>query len=123
MRSQVVAVERPSAHPLEQVVADAERVGHRGQRRVHGADAREEAGVDDVEVVELVGPAVAVEHRRRRVGAEPAGAGLVGAAGDRDVVLHVREPVDQVVRVHAQMAEHRLELVVERFSALAFVSV
>jgi hypothetical protein len=34
-----------------------------------------EAGVDHVEVVELVGVAVLVEHRRRRVGAEPARAG------------------------------------------------
>ena len=46
------------AEPLEQVVADAQRVGHRGQRRVHGARRREEARVDDVEVVELVRLAV-----------------------------------------------------------------
>ena len=44
----------------QQVVADAQRVGHRGQRRVHRADAREEARVDDVEVVDLVGAAVGV---------------------------------------------------------------
>ena len=56
---------RARAHALEQVVADAQRVGHRGQRRVDGADAREEARVDDVEVVELVRPAVGVEHRGR----------------------------------------------------------
>ena len=70
---------RLRAQPLEQVVADAQRVGHRGQRRVHRADAREEAGVDDVEVVELVRLAVDVEHRGRGIGAEAAGAGLVGA--------------------------------------------
>jgi hypothetical protein len=46
------------------VVADAEGVRHRGQRRVHGPDAREEARVDDVQVVELVGLAVDVEDRR-----------------------------------------------------------
>ena len=60
------------AHALEEVVADAQRVRHRGQRRVHRADAREEARVDDVEVVDLVRAAVGVEHRRRRVGAEAA---------------------------------------------------
>src|SRR3954469_18381784 len=51
------------AEPLEQVVADAQGVGHRRQRRVHGADAREEARVDDVEVVHLMGAAVRVHHR------------------------------------------------------------
>ena len=57
------------AEPLEQVVADAQRVGHRRQRRVHGARGREEAGVDDVEVVEVVGLAVDVE--RGRAGSVP----------------------------------------------------
>src|SRR3954468_6105987 len=75
------------AEPLEQVVADAERVRHRGQGRVDGADAREEARVDDVQVVELVRLAVDVEHRLGRVNAEAARAGLMGAARDRDVVL------------------------------------
>ena len=53
---------------LEEVVADPEGVGHRRQRRVHRADAREEARVDDVQVVELVGLAVGVEDRGRGVG-------------------------------------------------------
>ncbi len=39
--------------PVEQVVADPKRVGHRRQRRVDRPDAREDARVDDVEVVEL----------------------------------------------------------------------
>ena len=42
----------------------------------------EEAGVDDVEVVELVGLAVHVEYRRRRIGAEPDRARLVRGGGD-----------------------------------------
>ena len=61
-----------SGETLAEVIADAERVRHRGQPRVHRADAREEAGVDDVEVVELVRLAVHVEHRRLGIGAEPA---------------------------------------------------
>src|SRR4029453_16701894 len=61
-----------SLDSLEQVVANAERVGHRRQRGVHRADAREEARVDDIEVVELVRLAVGVEHRRRGIGAESA---------------------------------------------------
>jgi hypothetical protein len=47
---------------LEQVVADPDGVGHCGEGRVDRADAGEEAGVDDVEVVKFVGPAVGVER-------------------------------------------------------------
>ena len=55
-------------HPLEQMVPYPERVRHGGQCRIHGADAREDARVDDVEVVELVRLAVAVQDRLVRVG-------------------------------------------------------
>jgi hypothetical protein len=40
-----------------------------------------------------MGPAVAVEHGCRRVGAEPDGPGLVRAAGDLNIGFQVREPV------------------------------
>src|SRR5262245_61447829 len=73
---------RGSGEPLGEVLADADRVRHRRQRRVHGADAREEAGVDDVEVVELVGLAVDVEDRRLRIRAEAARARLMRHAGN-----------------------------------------
>ena len=64
---QAAAVTRAAgAEPLEQVVADPQRVRHRGQRRVDRADAREDARVDDVEVVELVRSAVGVQHGRRQ---------------------------------------------------------
>src|SRR6185295_244460 len=43
---------------IDEMVADAQGIGHRGQRRVHGAAGGEEARVDDVEVVEVVGLAV-----------------------------------------------------------------
>src|SRR4051812_28174895 len=78
------------AEALEQVVADAQRVGHGGERRVDGADAREEARVDDVEVVDLVRAAVGVEHRRRGVPAEAAGPPPVRANRERGLLLQVR---------------------------------
>src|SRR6476660_5771714 len=65
-----------SAESFEHVIPDAQCVGDGGERRVHRADAREEAGVDDVEVVHLVRAAVHVERGARRVGAEPDRAGL-----------------------------------------------
>src|SRR6185312_17268203 len=84
-----------SAHPREQVVADPQRVGHCRERRVHGPDAGEDARVDDVDVVELVGAAVPVHGRRGRIDPAAAGARLVRHAGHRDLVLHVREPVQE----------------------------
>jgi LuxR family transcriptional regulator, maltose regulon positive regulatory protein len=83
------------------MVAHAERVRHRREGWIHRPDRREDARVDDVQVVELVRLAVDVEHRRLGIGTEPAGPRLVRAARDRDVVLHVREAVDEVVRVQS----------------------
>src|SRR6185437_15234883 len=48
--------------PLEEVIADAQRVGHGGEPRVHGARGGEEAGVDHVEVVDVVRFAIEVER-------------------------------------------------------------
>src|SRR3954462_8119746 len=58
---------RRSAQAFAQVVADPQGVGDRRERRVHRTDAGEEAGVDDVEVVHLVRPAVDVQGRGGRV--------------------------------------------------------
>src|SRR5690242_5460798 len=74
-----------SGEALEDTVAHSERVRHRRQRRIHGADAGEDARVGHVEVVDLVRAAVGVEHRRRRVGTEATGPRLVGDAGHGDV--------------------------------------
>jgi hypothetical protein len=51
-----------SAQPLQQVLADPKGVGDDGERGVDGTDGDEEARIDHVEVVELVGLAVDVEH-------------------------------------------------------------
>ena len=53
-----------------QVVADPQRVGHDGERRVHRRRGREEAAVHHVEVVDLVRLAVRVERRGLRVAPE-----------------------------------------------------
>ncbi|SRR6266516_5472670 len=57
-----------SREPLPEVVTDPERVRHDGERRVHGTARGEEARVDDVEVVDLVGLAVDVEGQGLREG-------------------------------------------------------
>src|ERR1017187_8155217 len=55
---------RESVQAGEQVLADADGVRHRRQGWVHRPDAREEAGVHHVQVVQFVRLAVEVEHRR-----------------------------------------------------------
>ena len=79
------------------MLANPDGVGDGSEGWVHRADARKEARVDYVKVVDLVGLAVDVEHRRRRVGAEAARARLVGHTGDRDVHAHVEVLVQDVV--------------------------
>ena len=51
-----------SAQPRADAVRDAQRVGDDRQRRVDGGDRRKEAGIGQVQVVELVRLAVEVEH-------------------------------------------------------------
>src|SRR6185437_12991511 len=85
------------------------------------SDAGEETGVYDVKVVKLVRLAVGVEDRRRRVVTEAHRASLVSATSDRDVVLHVDVSRDQMVRVHAQMAQVLLDPVVELLQRLTVI--
>ena len=60
-----------------------------GERRVHRTDTREEARVDNVEVVDLVRLAVGVQAPTAGIVAEAGGTGLVRDAGHRDAHVHV----------------------------------
>jgi hypothetical protein len=95
------------------VLADPDAVGDGGERRVDRSDAREDARVRDVEVVEFVGLAVQVHYRGGRVGAEPAGARLMGTPGERDVHAHVEVLVQHVVPGQADVVENLSELLVQ----------
>ena len=55
-----------SPESFGRVLAHPDGVGYGRERRVHRADAGEKAGVDDVEVVEVMGLAVDVRDRRSR---------------------------------------------------------
>ena len=71
------------------MVGDADGVGDDGEGWVDGAADGEEAGVDYVEVVEVVGFAVEVEDGLFGVGAEAAGAVLVADAFEGDAFFEV----------------------------------
>ena len=62
------------------MVCDANSIGDDGERWVYRAAGREEAGVDNIEVIEVVGFAVNVKDGLFRVGAEAAGTVLVAYA-------------------------------------------
>ena len=71
------------------MVGDADGVGDDGEAGIDRAAGWEEAGVDDVEVVEVVGFAVEVEDGLFGVGAEAAGAVLVADAFEGDAFFEV----------------------------------
>src|SRR5260370_1090557 len=50
-----------SRQPFLEVIGHAQGIGHDGQRGVHGGARREEATIDHVEIVDLVGLAVDIE--------------------------------------------------------------
>ena len=56
---------RRSHETLGEMLSDAQRVGDDGERGIHRVNGREEARVDDVEVVEVVGLAFADLRRSR----------------------------------------------------------
>src|SRR5205823_12666578 len=60
----------PDIHSLEQVIADAQRVGYDGEPWIDRATGREKACINHVEVIQLVRFAVAIERARLRVVAE-----------------------------------------------------
>jgi hypothetical protein len=71
------------------MVANPERVGDDRQSRVHRGARREKAAVDNVEVVDLVRPAIDVERRRPGVMPEADRAVLVAGAGDRQALAEI----------------------------------
>ncbi len=105
------------------MIADAQRIGNGRQRRIHRADAGKETRVHDVEIVEFVRLAVHVQHRIVRVGAEPAGAGLMRDTGDGNFFPEIKI-IGNEVRMQVQMFEHGLQLLaqpVERIEIAEFV--
>jgi hypothetical protein len=73
-------------HPLQQMISHPQRIGYNRQRRIHCAARREEAGIDDVEIVHFVRFAVAIKRGSLRIVAETNRAVLMRDAGQRDAL-------------------------------------
>jgi hypothetical protein len=63
---------------LQYVVTNTWRIRYRGERWIHRPDTDEEAGVDDVRVVEFMRLATGVEHGTFWIGSEAAPAAISG---------------------------------------------
>jgi hypothetical protein len=85
------------------MIADAECIGHNGQRGIHGGARWEEAAIYDIEIIEVVCFAVHVESGCFLVGAESDCSVLVGYASERntltDVKITAKEPMMAVAAV------------------------
>src|SRR5690348_6103709 len=121
-----VAVAHPE--PLQQVVANAQRVRHDRERRIHRTARRKEAPVHDVQVVHVVCLAVHVERGRRRIVAEPDRAVLMSHTGERNALAEEqasREDADVTVlavdRARALTLEQLMHLPAEPAVALLVV--
>ncbi len=77
------------------MITDAERVGDDGKRGVHRAARTEETCIDNIEVVELVRLAIAIERTRFRIVAESDGAVLMRNSGERNALAEKQIPCEQ----------------------------
>jgi hypothetical protein len=75
---------RPGSRVLSQspgeMLTHPNRIRHRSKRGVHRTDADEEAGVDNIQIVEFMSFTVDIENRACRVPAESAGSRLMSHA-------------------------------------------
>src|SRR5690349_9176732 len=83
------------AQTFDQMIADAEGIGHDGQRGVNGGAGREEAPVHDIEIVDLVSFAICVQRGRLGITPEADGAVLVCHAGQWNAVANEEIPCEQ----------------------------
>ena len=90
------------------MITDTHGVGHDGQRRIHRAARREEAAVDDIEIVEVVRLAVHIECRVPRIAAEAGRPALMGRAADRDILAEIER-----ARQDTGLSVHRLQYLFE----------
>jgi len=86
-------------HSLEEVIAHPQRVRDDGQSWIDRTAGTKEACIDNVEIIQLVRFAVAIERARLRVVSEPDGAVLVRHAGERDTLAQI-----QIAREEALVA-------------------
>ena len=82
---------------LLEVVPHPNRIGNGGEGGIHRSDARKEAGIHDIEIVEVVGLAIDIQYRRSRIITKTASAGLMSHGGYRHGTLNINLAFNQMV--------------------------
>src|SRR5215472_14109662 len=96
-----------------EMLGHANRIGHCGKRGVHRPDAHEKAGVNYVQIIQLMSFAVDIENGAFRVRAESAGSCLMRHTRDGDIGLEICIAGNQMFWPHTQVLEHGFQFVVE----------
>src|SRR2546426_7657400 len=81
--------------PREQVIPDAERVGHDRERRVYCSARDEAASVHHVEILHFVRLAVRIQRGSLRVAPEADRSVLVGDPSQRNALAEIKAPREQ----------------------------
>jgi len=85
------------AKTIQQVIPDAQGIGHNRQSGIHCAAGREEAGVNDVEVVDVMRAAVFIQNRCCGIVAKTKRSILMRNAGERNALADKEIARDQML--------------------------
>jgi len=77
-------------HSFDKMMPNTQRIGHDRECRIDSAAGYETAAIDNVEIVQVVGFAIYIEHAGSRISAETDGAHLMMQKALRDSCHHAR---------------------------------
>ena len=115
------------AHPFEEVVADAQRVGDDSQGRVHRPARGEKAAVDNVKIVDVVRLAIDVQGAAQRVGSEADRAVLMSHTGKRNLLPDKEISVEEALvatgtmNIAGRLLHYYGKLVLQTFMRLEII--
>jgi hypothetical protein len=96
--------------PFQNAIAHPQRVGHDRQGWIYGGDRDKEAGIDDIEIVEIVRLAVEIESRRLGIQPETSRSRLMGRAGDGNLLVKIERARRHQAIVKPDVMEDAFEL-------------
>jgi hypothetical protein len=86
-----------SMEPFEQMIPHAQRIGDDGQRWIDRSAGGEERTIDDIQVVDVMRPAIGIQNRLLRVRAKAAGPVLMADAFERNPLLEIGAQMEPVI--------------------------
>src|SRR5271157_3457960 len=99
------------AQALQNVIAHTQRIGHDRQRRIYRRARREEAAINNVKILELMGFAIHIQCRSLGIVPEADGAVLVGDTRKRNALSYIKIAAKK--SFVAVMAMHRATVMLQ----------